>query len=243
MKIWILSDIHLELSRGWELPPLAERPDFDVLVIAGDLVPGMERGVAWLRERVTDRPVIYIPGNHEFYNHDIDRTLEKARLATNGTSVHVMQNDAADIAGVRFVAATLWTDFDVFGNSPVAMNAALGGMNDYRRIRKNNYAYRLRPIDTAARHLQSRAFIEAELGKPFPGKTVVVTHHGPLRETLPKGREHDIMSAAYASDLREIVERHRPQAWVFGQTLAIRIFIPQPAEVGQSSGVTLMLHY
>jgi hypothetical protein len=35
----------------------------------------MERGVAWLLERVTDRPVIYVPGNHEFYGCDIDRTV------------------------------------------------------------------------------------------------------------------------------------------------------------------------
>ena len=66
MRLWILSDLHLELTRGWDLPSGAARPDFDVLVIAGDLIPNMERGVAWLAERVTDRPVVYIAGNHEF---------------------------------------------------------------------------------------------------------------------------------------------------------------------------------
>jgi 3',5'-cyclic AMP phosphodiesterase CpdA len=62
-----MSDIHVELTNGWDLPDPAQRPDFDVLVMAGDLVPAMERGVNWLRARVTDRPVIYIPGNHEAY--------------------------------------------------------------------------------------------------------------------------------------------------------------------------------
>jgi 3',5'-cyclic AMP phosphodiesterase CpdA len=61
MKIWVLSDVHVELTSGWDLPGPGERPDFDVLVMAGDLVPAMERGVNWLRERVTDRPVIYLP--------------------------------------------------------------------------------------------------------------------------------------------------------------------------------------
>jgi hypothetical protein len=32
---------------------------------------------AWLLARVTDRPVLYIAGNHEFYGCDIDRTVEK----------------------------------------------------------------------------------------------------------------------------------------------------------------------
>ena len=76
--LWILSDLHLELTRGWDLPSGDARPHFHILVIAGDLVPRMERGVKWLRERVPDRPVIYVAGNHEGYGCDIDRTIEKA---------------------------------------------------------------------------------------------------------------------------------------------------------------------
>lgn len=218
MRLWILSDLHLELSRGWDLPPSSERPDFDVLVVAGDLVPGMEDGVMWLRDRVPDRPIIYVPGNHEFYHRDLDVNLAKARAVAAGTNVHVMENDTAEIGDTLFIGATLWTDFDVFGNAPAAMNAALLRMNDYRRIRKGNYGYRLRPIDTAARHMQSRAFIESSLAKPHEGARVVVTHHGPVRETLPKGHEADIISAAYVSDLSAIVDRHRPDAWIFGHT-------------------------
>ena len=45
MRIWVLSDLHIELTSGWDLPAPADRPDFDVLVMAGDLIPGMERGV------------------------------------------------------------------------------------------------------------------------------------------------------------------------------------------------------
>ena len=83
MRLWILSDLHLELTRGWDLPSGADRPDFDVLVVAGDLVPKMERGVAWLAERVTDRAVVLIAGNHEFYGVDVDRTVEKVRVSVN----------------------------------------------------------------------------------------------------------------------------------------------------------------
>jgi 3',5'-cyclic AMP phosphodiesterase CpdA len=51
MRLWIMSDLHLELTRGWDLPTGDARPEFDVLVIAGDLVPQMERGVKWLLKR------------------------------------------------------------------------------------------------------------------------------------------------------------------------------------------------
>ncbi|WP_371259238.1 metallophosphoesterase [Bradyrhizobium sp. WSM1743] len=72
----------MELTRGWDLPAGDARPQFDVLVIAGDLIPRMERGVTWLLERVPDRPVIYVAGNHEFYGTDIDRTVEKAAFGS-----------------------------------------------------------------------------------------------------------------------------------------------------------------
>jgi 3',5'-cyclic AMP phosphodiesterase CpdA len=45
MPLWILSDLHLEFTPGWELPSADARPRFDVLVVAGDLIPRMERGV------------------------------------------------------------------------------------------------------------------------------------------------------------------------------------------------------
>jgi Icc-related predicted phosphoesterase len=124
VRLWIVSDLHLELTRGWDLPAGEARPDFDVLVVAGDLVPRMERGVRWLIERVPDKPCIYVPGNHEFYGCDIDRTVEKARAAAAGTSIHVLQNDSICIGGIVFLGATLWTDFDLFGDQEYAMMAA-----------------------------------------------------------------------------------------------------------------------
>ena len=62
MRLWIMNDLHLEMTRGWDLPGVGERPDFDVMIVAGDLVTRMERGVAWLLERVPDRQVIYVAG-------------------------------------------------------------------------------------------------------------------------------------------------------------------------------------
>jgi hypothetical protein len=65
--LWIMSDLHLESTRGWDLPAPAARPAFDVMIVAGDLIPRMERGVEFLAERVTDKDtvVLYLAGNHE----------------------------------------------------------------------------------------------------------------------------------------------------------------------------------
>lgn len=223
MRLWILSDLHLELTRGWDLPTGAARPDFDVMIVAGDLITRMERGVTWLRERVADHPVIYTPGNHEFYGCDIDRTVEKARLAAVGTNIHVMQNDTIEIGGVTFIAATLWTDFDLFGNPYRAMDVAGDTMNDYRKIRKDNYHHRLRPSDTLARHMQSRDFIARELRLAKTARRVVISHHGPHPQAIKAGFEHDIISAAYVSALTNFMTG--VDLWIYGHTHESKDFV------------------
>ncbi len=223
MRLWILSDLHLELTRGWDLPGPTERQDFDVLIVAGDLVPRMERGVRWLRERVHDRPVIYVPGNHEFYGQDIDRTVEKARVAAEGSQIHVLQNSAVEFGGITFLGATLWTDFDLFDDPEYAMTVAGETMNDYRKIRTRNYELRLRPAHTLKRHLESRDFIARELRKAR--RHVVVTHHGPVPEAAGRGSERDISSAAYTSDLRPLISESPPELWIYGHTHETRDFM------------------
>jgi predicted phosphodiesterase len=234
MRLWILSDLHVELTRGWDLLAAEARPSFDVLVVAGDLIPRMERGVAWLRERVPDRPVVYVPGNHEGYGCDVDRTVEKARQAAEGSQVLVLQNDAIQLGNVTFAGATLWTDFNLFGDQRRSMAVAGERMNDFRKIRTAKYVERFRPPHALARHVASRAFLQTEMRKPRGGPLVVVTHHAPhpgrsfpryQRERLT---DEEVLTAAYRSDLTSLMwptpiegtrNSLRPaDLWIYGHT-------------------------
>lgn len=211
----------MELTRGWDLPSGDARPDFDVLVVAGDLITRQERGVRWLLERVPDHPVVYVAGNHEAYGQDIDRDLEKARVAAAGSSVHVLERNGTVIDGVEFLGATGWTDFDLFGDQQRAMRTAGDVMNDYKKIRVDGYQRRLRPAHTLARHMETRAFLERELGKPKSHPRVVVTHMSFHAEGVRRGHEHDEISAAYAS--RAAIEG--ADLWVYGHTHETRSFM------------------
>lgn len=232
-----MSDLHLELTCGWDLPPTGARPDYDVLVVAGDLITRMERGVKWLIERVTDRPVVYVAGNHEAYGVDININLEKARTAGAGTNVFVMENDKVEIDHVMFYGAVGWTDFNLHGNQERAMRVAGDVMNDYRKIRIDNYSRRLRPAHTLARHMETRAFLERELSKPrkIGERRVVVTHHGfHGMESVGRGHEHDPISAAYSSD----APIDGADLWLYGHTHEHRDFsVGSTTSVGATTRV------
>jgi predicted phosphodiesterase len=234
MRLWILSDLHLELTRGWDLPPVGARPDFDVLVVAGDLITRMERGVKWLLERVTDRPVVYVGGNHEFYGTDLDLSLEKARAAAAGTNVIVMENDKVQIDHVTFLGAVGWTDFNLLGDQERAMRVAGDVMNDYKKIRVDSYQRRLRPAHTLARHMETRAFLQRELSKPKTSHArVVVTHHGFHGvESVRRGHEHDLISAAYSSDAAIA----GADLWLYGHTHERRDFVSHGRVVTNAKG-------
>ncbi|MCX4026143.1 metallophosphoesterase [Spartinivicinus marinus] len=60
MKVQILSDLHVEFKYYQY-----ESCDADVVVLAGD-IHTKEHGVDWAAKNITDKPVIYILGNHEF---------------------------------------------------------------------------------------------------------------------------------------------------------------------------------
>ncbi|MGN6310703.1 MAG: metallophosphoesterase, partial [Xanthobacteraceae bacterium] len=190
------------------------------------------RMTRWLLERVADRRVIYVMGNHESYGTDIDRTLEKAKAAAGGSNVHVLQDEVAHIDNVTFVGATLWTDFALFGDAHRAMTVASDRMNDFRKIRTTRYMERFRPLHALARHRRSRAFIEAELRKERSGSSVVVTHHAPhpaqfLRPETNPLFEPNILTSSYRSDLTSLMsaepddgnEALQPaELWVYGHT-------------------------
>ncbi len=68
MKIHILSDLHTEFTDF--SPP---DNDADIVILAGDIGVGLG-GIEWAADKFPKTPVIYVPGNHEYYGHDIGLT-------------------------------------------------------------------------------------------------------------------------------------------------------------------------
>ncbi len=219
MRLWILSDLHIEQSL-WDLPDPA--PEYDVLVAPGDIHDPLSEGVRWLAERAKGRPVIYVPGNHEWYAHRLRFTVEeeapRGQELADALGVHLLQEAVAVIDGVRFLGTSLWTDYALFGHPAAAMHYARNGMNDHRLIYPDGEGEPLSPELALTWHESSLAWLEESLREPFDGRTVVVTHHLPHPRSIHPRFADDALTPAFCSDLSEQVESSGAVLWVHGHT-------------------------
>jgi Icc-related predicted phosphoesterase len=67
-------------------------------------------------------------------------------------------------------------------------------------------------------HHKARLAIESHLVQRHEGPTVVVTHHAPHLGSIHRQFRSNLLSAAYASDLSELIARAGPDLWVHGHT-------------------------
>ncbi|WP_347909878.1 metallophosphoesterase [Pseudomonas grandcourensis] len=211
MRIHLLSDLHHEFR-----PFVPEVVDADVVILAGD-IDVKARGVAWAKQAFSC-PVLYVPGNHEFYGGHLNNTLLKMRLASD-ERVRVLDRDEVIIGGVRFLGATMWTDFTATGNQSVASMQAQHAMNDFRQIRTDNYR-RIRPVDLVEQSVKTRDWLCSKMAEPHEGLTVMITHHAPTLLSLA-GISHagTHLDAAYANPWEDLMS-DSIALWVHGHSHA-----------------------
>lgn len=209
MRIHILSDLHNEFVA---FEPFVR--DADVVILAGD-IDIKTRGVEWARTAFSC-PVLYVPGNHEYYGGHLTRTFQKM-VDAGQAQVRVLDCAEVVLDGVRFLGATGWTDYSATGNVPLAEWDAQRTMTDFRKIRVEGYR-RTRPADFAALSRRARRWLQDRLAEPFDGPTVVITHHAPSMLSLadsPDAGSH--LDAAYANRWEDLMS-DGVALWVHGHS-------------------------
>ncbi len=227
MKIALYSDIHLE-RQSFTPGPLAQNAD--LIVLAGDIGQGTE-GLPWARKAFENKPIIMVLGNHEFFGgKDFDLFVEEARTKAHELGIHLLECAEASIGGVRFLGATLWTDFELFSPDSVEFGLlkkdARESIKDYSlgEIRtgallkpQKEPSGSLTPELTIQRYWETRAWLEKALVVGDPAKTVVATHHCPSLRSIPpqfQSGEASKFSPVYASDLSDL--GGRCALWIHG---------------------------
>lgn len=232
MKLWIWSDLHHEMQKT--SLPSGKPKGVDAIVCAGDLcrAPDLSR----LAREIVDRyqvPLIFVPGNHEFYSRSSNRSkphdhalMQQAQKESYSWShrLYVLDDNEVELGGVRFVGGTLWTDFLLGGDLtdlPWRLNSARWLLSDFAEIRMQDRQL-LTPQAMLDFNRVTHEFIERQLAIPFDGKTVVVTHHVPHPAATPAIYKSDDANFLFTNSHRafgDILDSDRaPALWVCGHT-------------------------
>ena len=183
----------------------------DLLVLAGDIGNGTQ-AIDLFKDWPI--PVLFILGNHEAYGHMFQQTRIDLCKAAASTSVTFLDNDVVDFGGVRFLGTTLWTDYrlDLNRTQRQLMEKAEMSINDHRSIRDISGKFTAqRALDE---HIVARMWLETELAKPYDGRTVVISHHGPHPLSVHPRYAGDPVNAAFVSDLSELLPK--ADLWLHG---------------------------
>lgn len=211
MRIQLASDLHLDLLRRWPHECLiSPAPGAELLVLAGDIHRGLRAIECFASWPV---PVLYLAGNHEYYDSQWEPLRSDLRRAADGTAVRFLDNDVFTLDGVRFLGSTLWTDYRLAGIPlPQAMDAAEAFLLDHRRIHTGSGPFRAQ--QALDEHLRSRAWLARELSVDRSMPTVVLTHHAPHPGSIHARFAGSPVNGAFVSDLTELVEQ--ADLWLHG---------------------------
>jgi hypothetical protein len=245
VKIKLVSDLHLEFSDCF----VNNDNNCDVLILGGDIMIAedlhdhphfdfnpyshgafadlgrKQQRVARFRDFIKRCAfqfphVVYIAGNHEFYNGKFHKGIQYLRdECAKFPNVHFLERDCVKIEDVTFIGGTLWTDMNK--GDPLTLHAVRDMMNDFRIIKNDEKGYtNLKPADTVVRHRETLDYIRTVIAERHDEKFVVVGHHSPSHQSVHESyRNEHLMNGAYHSDLSEFILDH-PQIklWTHGHT-------------------------
>lgn len=200
MRALILSDLHLEAYPFTVTVPKG----VDVVILAGDIAPASnDHRLLNLFAQVKGTPVVYIPGNHEYYGSRFDqRNFDLSRVCAQ-YGVHFLLNTSVVIKDCEIFGSTLWTGFSLYGDAAKGMKDAERGINDFRRCGDMN-AERMLGL-----HTESVKEIENFKAKKGP-KKVVVTHFCPHPKSVHPKYGKDPLNAYFCTDLSHLFGEEIP---------------------------------
>jgi predicted phosphodiesterase len=247
MELRIWSDLHLEFSAM----DVTNDPPVPVLVLSGDImlaqllhdypynygetfseppiVQGRYQKALEFRKFLLDCSnqydhVVYVAGNHEFYNSKWHAALDYLREeCANYPNVHFLEQDLVKIDDVFFIGGTLWTDCNK--RDDLTLYHLKQMMNDFRIIREEKQNFRpISPLDTVIRHERTLGYFKQVIlnlrNQHTDPKIVIVGHHAPSNLSIhPRYHNDQVMNGGYYSDLSEfMLDNPEVKLWCHGHT-------------------------
>jgi Calcineurin-like phosphoesterase len=215
-----------------QIPPDIVVPRAPILALLGDVGLACTDTLRFFLHQQADRfqHVLYLAGNHEFYNHHHDKmhTVDEQlvwlrNVCRERPNLHFMERQRLELAGAVILATTLWSHIPAG-----VVEQAQRSMNDYRlcyiTITMKNHGHTTKvPMDTAFTnqwHAESVQWLEDEIaGATRRGQSVyVLTHHTPaLYGTSAPQYNGSPMTHCFSTDLTHLLQPP-VRVWACGHT-------------------------
>lgn len=211
MKLGLVSDIHEYrwlAETGKSAIEAIEAGACDVLVVAGDclqvsydptmLVPNLRA----LRDKAEQ--VVYVPGNHEYYEDHFQIIHESLESACETVGIHFLSGSLGqcEIDGIPFIGGTLWFDFE---DAQVKKMLPSWSDNCIRSLQTHAQKLRRDEMDAFKKHVTP--------------KSVVVTHFLPSQKSVSTrylGAAENCLFVTQDAD--KIIRENKPRLWLHGHT-------------------------
>lgn len=229
VRIQVASDLHIEFkSADVETVIIPQAPTLALLGDIGNACTKDLRDFLLLQSDRFER-VIFVPGNHEYYNVGRAQILvdEQRRwmqsVCSERDNLYFMEKDFMVIDDdVVILATTLWSEIpdDKFRTTKRQM--ADYELSYIQPVRKGRPPRKMTPLYTCEEHRECVAWLEKSLqnirNNTKYSKVVVLTHHTPLMTGTSHPRfEGGSLTCCFSSDLRHLL--HSPiSAWACGHT-------------------------
>jgi hypothetical protein len=240
MRFTLISDVHVD-SNKWDWNLLQDCDPTIPMVVAGDISNDVMETSLWIKQlRHMFPKVIWVAGNHDFYNLGFHHTRvynaaweaqwpyprNVAEIYDHYTrwceahDVHFLHRSSVVVHGVQFVGVTGWHNFDAapYLSLNDQTQAWQDHMMDSRYINWGvNTINDWKPVLQAA--LADADYLRAAVTQNDMPK-VILSHHIPHRNLVKVTTNHmwNLLNGSFLNTELETVRHSSVKAWCYGHT-------------------------
>jgi len=242
MKFAVISDVHVDIN-AWDWRCFDEIDgDVNTVIMAGDISNDVWEASRWLVElRKRFENVIWVAGNHDFYNIGFNQTraipdrewaekwpnpmtmeqmIDHYERWSTEHGIHYLHRNSVDVNGVTFIGATGWHDF--VAGEPYTEESQITVWYKILNDRMINWTgdrvpNHLNPYDAG----KEDVIALQQMVDRSTGPVVVITHHIPDRSLLWQ-KPHDAiwttLHGSFANTAMEKIQDPKIKLWIYGHT-------------------------
>lgn len=163
LSAYVGSDFHIDKNPEniYRLPP--PHPDVPYIILAGDIGhANNEKVIDFYEKARSNYRIIFIPGNHDLYNHEPEFYVKQQLRNLIGPGGYFLDDSSVMIDGVEVIGSTLWSDVP----------------QQHRNIFSTHGRYRYDVVQYL--HENSKAYLNYTLNQQIESEGRVLITHFPV---------------------------------------------------------------